>query len=130
MQEYQSALEDLKAIILPTVIESTKVEASANNVLAQFWAEHYYTLIMALGYNYGDAQKAIEDILEQPTVETNMLLENIKTEVQYVRVLQSRIEFINKALPNCVKAFSQFHRLSQDGISLTASVEEAAKILL
>lgn len=107
---YDQALEEIKSIILQKLDQEIPEEAfdPELGLTKQNFLDTLYTDIMALGYNFGDQQKAVEDIYEMQSPiygETVELMEYTKE-----RVADTAIHY-----QPYVRLFSDFHKSTQAG---------------
>ena len=106
---------------LEKIISDEAYEANPS-LTKSAYIEVVYTEIMALGYNFGNIQKAVDDIYE---VKSILQGESKKLRVE---ILKGIIE-TSKIYANEVNIFSQFHRSYQQGTDYNVLVEELNKKL-
>lgn len=102
---YEEFLEEVKKIFtdkLNQIVTENEYQ-SMQNLLPFVVRDKIYTNIMALGYNFGDRQKAIDDVYEMQVPlfgESNKLYEEITL----------RINDTIQKYPNEVLLFSNLHK--------------------
>jgi hypothetical protein len=64
MKNYEEALAEVKALIIPTLIEQQDPGEHMNyNMSKEAHSEVLFSRVMALGSNDGDIQKALDDLM-------------------------------------------------------------------
>ncbi|MFN8258147.1 MAG: hypothetical protein U0W24_20830 [Bacteroidales bacterium] len=108
--DYNEILSKIKKVFIEKLTEIVDEDAyKTNPKLTKFaYLDSLYTDIMALGYNFGDLQKAADDIYEMKSAlhgESNELYNKIKFNVRETSIVY----------PGLVKIFSLFHTKTQAG---------------
>ena len=106
---YNETLSETKKIFMERLEMVIPVDAylSSPELSRQNYLDTIYTDIMALGYNFNDKKKAIEDIYETQSAlhgESNALLNQIK----------GRVEETSNLYITEISVFSQFHRKTRN----------------
>ncbi len=115
---YNETLSETKKIFMERLEMVIPVDAylSSPELSRQNYLDTIYTDVMALGYNFNDKKKAIEDIYETQSAlhgESNALLNQIK----------GRIDEAANLYQEEIKVFSQFHRKTQNGEGFEKVIE-------
>ncbi|MES2851939.1 MAG: hypothetical protein V4698_03435 [Bacteroidota bacterium] len=116
--DYNQLLEEIKNLFLPqlkAVVHQAVYDANPD-MPEVFYRDMIYTDIMALGYNFNDSKKAVDDIYELQSMlhgESDELYQNI----------QQRISETKAIYPFFVNVFSLFHKQSQDGLPFNEVIQ-------
>lgn len=107
---YDQALNELKIVFIQQLNQLVDDNIVKENptLTKQSLLDIFYTDIMALGYNRGDRQKAINDIYEMQSPiygETDELL----------GIIQSRVDCTIEYFPGLIQMFTYFHLKTQAG---------------
>jgi hypothetical protein len=109
--DYNQLLQEIKNLFLPqlkAIVHQAAYDANPK-LTKDLYLDMLYTDIMALGYNFNDSKKAVDDIYELQSMlhgESDELYQNI----------QQRISETKAIYPFFVNVFSLFHKQSQDGV--------------
>jgi len=121
---HEQALTELQRVFLQKLDNLIDDDIVKGNPMLtkQAVLDIFYTNIMALGYNFGNKQKAIDDIYEMQSPlygESVELMENI----------EARIESTIENFPGLIQLFSYFHKSTQAGKDAGEIVEQIKKAL-
>ncbi|MBL7969660.1 MAG: hypothetical protein JNK09_21850 [Prolixibacteraceae bacterium] len=121
---HEQALKELESVFLQKLDKLIDDDIVKGNPMLtkQAVLDIFYTNIMALGYNNGNKQKAIDDIYEMQSPlygESVELMENI----------EARIDTTIENFPGLIQMFSYFHYKTQAGQDAGEIVEQIKKAL-
>lgn len=121
---HEQALKELQNVFLQKLDQLIDDDIVKRDpmLIKQFILDIYYTNIMALGYNRGDKQKAIDDIYEMQSLmygESDELLENI----------EARIDSTIENFLGLIQMFTYFHQKTQAGQDDGEILEQIKKAL-
>ncbi|MBS1612956.1 MAG: hypothetical protein JST49_09060 [Bacteroidetes bacterium] len=107
---YIMMLEEVKALILPTILERINPEdLKLTGLEKDDYADIVYTQIMALGYNEGDINASVNDLL--PT--RNPFIYPGPDELEAVNMAMHLV-IVSEDFKHQVWSFQQFHKLTQE----------------
>jgi len=107
---YQKLLQEVKDLILPTIIDRINPDDCKFTGMSKFaLAEDVYSKIMALGYNNGDINAALNDLM--PT--RNLLLYPGPDELEAAN-MSIHLVIALEDYKHQIFAFQAFHKLTQE----------------
>jgi len=101
----QSFIEKLKKIVTEETYEANSL-SKEDGFMRGVYLETIYTDIMALGYNFGDLKKAIDDIYE---------IQGGDNDIEFYKELRMRVEETARQYSDLIPIFSNFHKETQAG---------------
>jgi hypothetical protein len=123
---YNELLNEVKNLILPTIIDRVNPEDVIATGLSKVdIANIIYSQIMSLGYNDGDINASINDLM--PT--RNPIIYN-KSEIQDAMDMALHLNFILEDYKFQYWAFKSFHENTQAGMNDKNVLIEVEKFLL
>lgn len=107
---YNELLSEIKQVFMERLESIVPIAAYVANpdIPKSVYLDSVYTDIMALGYNFNDTKKAVDDIYE-----TQSLLHGHST--QLFNSLKQRVEETANLYTKEIDVFSEFHKITQEG---------------
>lgn len=107
---YEKILEEVKELLLPTILDSIPSEEVAKtNLRKEDLAEIIYSQIMALGYNNQDINSSLNDLM--PTRNPFVYTGPAETDAVNMAI---HLSIICNDYSHQVRAFQSFHKMTQE----------------
>ncbi|WP_133054614.1 hypothetical protein [Niastella populi] len=121
---YNELLSQIKGVYIERLESIVPNDAYLANpdIPKSVYLDSVYTDIMALGYNFNNAKKAVDDIYE-----TQSLLHGHST--QLLKSIKQRVEETANLYPKEIRAFSEFHKMTQSGEDFDKAIDVIRHLL-
>jgi hypothetical protein len=107
---YEKILEEVKELILPTIIDNiSPTDVAKMGLSKEALSEVVYTQIMALGYNDGDVNASLDDLM--PT--RSPIIYPGTEEIEAVN-MAIHLSIICQDYSHQVRAFKVFHKMTEE----------------
>lgn len=105
---YTKILNEIKELIIPTIIEKINLEdIKTTGLNKQALTDFIYTQIMALGYNDGDINASLNDLMPN----RSPIFYNDTEEIDAIK-MAVRLSVISEEYSYQISAFSTFHQMT------------------
>jgi hypothetical protein len=122
--DYNEALKQVRELFLYRLAKVVKDDAYLANpkLPKEVYLDALYTDIMALGYNFGDLDKAAEDSYEMKSA---LWGKNYELKSQN----RMGVKETQRLYPKEINIFSNFHKLTQDGVGFKEAIATVKNLL-
>ena len=115
---YNELLSEIRKVFMERLESIVPIAAYLANpdIPKSVYLDSVYTDIMALGYNFNDTKKAVDDIYETQSL-------SHRHSTQLFNGLKQRVEETANLYSKEIDVFSKIHKITQEGIDFEKAIE-------